>query len=111
MSTIVQKKNEPVEQLNSQVTDLQGQIEASASEKTQYEERINRLQSINDSMQQIFDANLEKAKIEQEAQIKQLKLEIASLNTQMAKQGASLNQTSTVAENVETMKEQIKLSE
>ena len=58
-----------------------------ASEKaTKAEERIERLQQINASMQQMFVEKMEKANLEHDLQVQRLKIEIAQLNTEIAKQ-------------------------
>jgi len=55
------------------------------AEKVQTAERIERLQSINSSMQQVFDEKADKIKLESDNERQKLKLEIAKLNTQIAK--------------------------
>ena len=56
-----------------------------ATEKTKSEERIERLQQINTSMQQMFVEKMEKANIEHESHVQMLKIQIAQLNTEIAK--------------------------
>ena len=72
MSDIVQKKNAPVEELGTKVTQLETKVEEAKTEKAKTDERIERLQAINASMQQMFDANQEKAKIESSTETNQL---------------------------------------
>ena len=75
------------------------------------DERIERLQAINTSMQQMYDSSSAKLKQEHENEVKKLNIQIASLNTELAKHKINLSSTSTVAENVETMQETVKLTE
>ena len=60
---------------------LQTQFTEAEVEKAQTDERIKRLQSINVSMQQVFDEKADKIKLEADAERQKLKLEIAQLNT------------------------------
>ena len=60
---------------------LQTQVTEAEVEKAQTDERIKRLQSINASMQQVFDEKADKIKLEADAERQKLKLEIAQLNT------------------------------
>ena len=70
----------------------------SVTEKVKTEERIERLQTINSSMQQMFVTNMEKAKIESDSQMSQLKIQVAQLNTELAKEKTGLGgQTETQA--------------
>ena len=64
---------------------LQTQVTEAEVDKAQTDERIKRLQSINASMQQVFDEKADKIKLEADAERQKLKLEIAQLNTQVAK--------------------------
>ena len=50
MSDIVQKKNTPGEELTIKVKELEAKIAEFESEKVKSEERVERLQSINNSM-------------------------------------------------------------
>ena len=59
----------------------------------------------------MFDTNLEKAKLESEMEMQKLKIQIATLNTEAAKQSTNLSQTSSAAENVETMLETVRVTE
>ena len=60
---------------------LQTQVTEAEVDKAQTDERIKRLQSINASMQQVFDEKADKIKLEADAERQKLKLEIAQLNT------------------------------
>ena len=62
-------------------------------------------------MQQVFDTNLEKAKLESDTQIQQLKLEIADLNSKLAKQEINLAGATQSADNVGNMEETVRVCE
>ena len=62
-----------IEQTNK-LFELETKVAESVTEKAKTDERIERLQSINMSMQQMFDTNLEKAKIESDGQMQQMKI-------------------------------------
>lgn len=86
-----------IEQTNK-LFELETKMAESVTEKVKTEERIERLQTINSSMQQMFVTNMEKAKIESDSQMSQLKIQVAQLNTELAKEKTGLGgQTETQA--------------
>ena len=78
---IVQKQSLPKDEMERKYEKLEAALAEANAEKATTDERIQRLQSINSSMQQVFDEKADKIKLEADAERQKLKLEIAQLNT------------------------------
>ena len=74
VTEVTEEDNANIIEQTNKLFELETKVAESVTEKAKTDERIERLQSINMSMQQMFDTNLEKAKIESDGQMQQMKI-------------------------------------
>ena len=74
VTEVAEEDNANIIEQTNKLFELETKVAESVTEKAKTDERIERLQSINMSMQQMFDTNLEKAKIESDGQMQQMKI-------------------------------------
>ena len=111
MSTLVQKKNKPLEEMAEKADKMENQLQEKIEENVKLSEQVQRLQEINGSVQKMFENKIDNIKLGYDLHVERLEKKVKQQEEDNKKLVEDQKENSAASSEIADLKEMIKMSE